>query len=406
MGTARLALRNLSRNRRRTLLTGIVIVAGVAFSIAGNGFQAGMDESIILAATDGTVGHVMARPRDYPTQGQQRPVDALLQLGPQTRTLLDAEAVAWTTRTWFAPTAAHGRDSLRVSAIGFDPVRDEQVFPRTHWKVEGSLPGTARPEVGVSPRVARLIGVGPGDTLVLQVRTHRGAINALEVTVSGIVSTGIPAQDMLGMWVPAPLAEALIAAEAPTHLSVKLDRRDTSEAFAARLQTSLGEGAEVVTWQDETAELLQMEQVKRNSLNLVVFVLLGLAAFGIANTILMAAHERVREIGTLRSLGMTEGGVVKLFLLEGSLTGLLGGVVGALLGGGLMAHWARHPFDFSQTYEQQQAALAVSALVYTRFELAHTLAAVAMGTIVAVIASLYPARVASRMSPAEAVRAS
>lgn len=401
---ARLALKNAWRSPRRTALTTTAIVAGVWLSILGKGFVAGTNESIIVAATDDTVGHVMARPADYPTQGLQHPVDRLLEVNDEVRRLLDQEAVAWTGRTYFAPIAAHGRDSLRVVGIAFDEARDEQVFPRTHWRVEGALP-VAENEVAVSPRVARLLRVSPGDPLVLQARTHRGAMNALTVQVSAIVRTGNPALDNLGLFAPQALSRQLLVAESPTHLSVKLRNRASSEAFAAKLSAGLGGGAEVVTWQSETAELLALQEIRVQSINMVVFILLALAGLGIANTILMAAHERVREVGTLRSMGMTEGGVIRLFLLEGALIGVVGGVIGALLGGGLVAHWAKNPIDLSEMIEQQGGSYSMSSLIYTQFDLTTTLAAVAMGIVVAVVASFYPARVASRMVPAEAVRA-
>jgi ABC-type lipoprotein release transport system permease subunit len=161
----------------------------------------------------------------------------------------------------------------------------------------------------------------------------------------------------------------------------------------------------VVTWRYETADLLAVQAIRRRALEFVVFILMALAAFGIANTILMAAHERVREVGTLRSMGMTEGGVLRLFLLEGALIGLFGGLLGALWGGALVAHWSKSPIDFSQVFERSQQSLSVSALVYTRFSPSVIAGAVVLGVVISILASIYPARVASRLVPAEAVRA-
>lgn len=403
--TPRLALRNFTRNKRRTLLTIVAVIAGVGISIIGRGFIEGLNESVIVAATDGTVGHVMARPAGYPTQALQRPVDELLELTNEARALLDRDADAWTTRTLFAPLAAFGSDSLRLTAIGFDPERDPSVFPRELWQLEGAMPDGSTRAVALSARIAELLGVKVGDSLVLQVRTHQGAMNALEVRVSALVRTGNPALDTLGVWVPQAVTRELIAADAPTHLSVKLDDRDQSAAFAKRLGEALGERAETVTWQSETAELVAVNEIRKTALNLLVFILLALSAFGIANTILMAAHERVREVGTLRSMGMTEGGVLRLFLLEGALLGVVGGVLGAALGGGLVRYWSNHPIDLSKAFEQTAGAgMSLSALIYTRFEWSTVVVAVLVGAVVALVASIYPARVASRMSPAEAVR--
>ncbi len=407
MTVARLALKNLWRSPRRSVLTTVAVVAGVGVLILGKGFIAGLDENIIVSAIDGTVGHVMARPKGYPTTGLQRPIDELLNVTDGARRLLDREAVAWTERLHFGPIAANGTDNLRVSAIGYDPERDPRVFPRDHWKLRGSWPAPDGDEVLVSQRVARLLRLEPGGRMILQVRTHRGAINALEVGVSGIVATGNSAIDMLGVLVPQSLARRLVAAEAPTHLSVKLADRDAAPSFARSLGAALGSEAEVVTWIDETADLLRVQQIRRRALDIIVFILMALAGFGIANTILMAAHERVREIGTLRSMGMTEGGVLRLFLFEGAVIGLVGSTLGALWGGGLVAWWARHPIDFSAMMERAQSGdLSFSALVYTQLSPATVGAAMLLGVAIAVLASIYPGRVAARMVPADAVRAS
>jgi putative ABC transport system permease protein len=405
MSLARLALKNLLRNRRRTILTTTTIVAGVGFFVLGQGFIDGMNENIIAGAVDGTVGHVSARPAGYPTHGHQHPVDVLLHVTPEARALLDREAVAWTERTIFAPLATSGSDSLRVMAIGYEPERDPHVFPRELWKVQGAMPRADGAEIGVSRGVGRLLELEPGDRLVLQVRTHKGALNALEVTVSGVVSANNAAIDGRGIFVPRALARTLLAADPPTHLAVKLERREAAAAFAPRLAAALGAQAEIITWEAETAELLSLQAVRKKALNFVVFILMALAAFGIANTILMAAYERVREVGTLRSMGMTEGGVLRLFLIEGGLMGLAGSLLGVLWGGGLVAWWSRHPIDFSEVFEKQMRGVSVSAFVYTHLQPGVIATAVVLGVLVAVVASLYPARVAARMVPAEAVRA-
>jgi putative ABC transport system permease protein len=405
MTTLRLAVRNLLRSPRRAVLTTVAVVAGVGVFILGEGFLSGMEENIVATTVDGSTGHVLVRPPDYPIQAGQHPVDVLVDLPPPARALLDRDAVAWTGRLLFAPTAAAGEDSLRALGIGYDPERDEAVFSRARWTIDGAMPRAGAREVAVSYRVARLLELAPGDPLVLQVRTHHGAMNALEVTISGRINTDNPAQDMFGIFVPLPLARELVATELPSHVAVRLRDRDRAPALAERLRAELGDAASVSTWIDETAELLELMAFRRKALNLIVFILLALAGLGIANTILMAAHERVREVGTLRALGMTEGGVVRLFVVEGALVGIVGSLLGALLGGAVVARWATHPLDFSAMLEDMGSSLPMSGWVYTRFDLTMIAAAVALGIAVATLASIYPARVASRMAPADAVRA-
>jgi hypothetical protein len=187
--------------------------------------------------------------------------------------------------------------------------------------------------------------------------------------------------------------------------AVRLGRRGDADAFAPKLKAALGGSAEVVTWRDETADLLRIQAIRRQALSFLVFILMAMAAFSIANTILMAARERVREVGTLRSMGMTEGGVLSLFLLEGSLIGFFGGLLGAVWGGGLIAYWSMNPINFSREMERMGHSLSFSALVYTRFSFGALAGGAVLGLVISVLASIYPARVASRMVPADAVRA-
>lgn len=405
MTTLRLATRNLQRSPRRTVLTMSAIIAGVGVFILGEGFVSGLTENVIVAAIEGTVGHVLARPAGYPTQPGQHPVDELLEITPAAKQLLDTEAEAWTTRTYFAPTVASGADALRAVAIGFDPARDPRVFSRETWKIRGALPQADQKAITVSPRVARLLDLQVGSRVILQVRTHRGAMNALDVAVSGILTTSNPALDSLGIFVPAALTRELLATDLSSHLSVKLNSRNAAESFRDALATALGPSASVVTWRTETEDLVRLQDVRRRALDLVMAILMALAAFGIVNTILMAAYERVREIGTLRSLGMTERGVLQLFVLEGLLMGVVGSVLGALWGSALTYYWSQHPIDFSKQIEQTGGTYSVSALVYTHLSPSVVLVTVSLGVLVAMVASIYPARVASRMSPADAVRA-
>jgi ABC-type lipoprotein release transport system permease subunit len=89
-----------------------------------------------------------------------------------------------------------------------------------------------------------------------------------------------------------------------------------------------------VTWVEETQGVRDLQRVRQRGLDLLVVVLLGMSAAGIANTVLMAAYERTREVGTLRAMGMNERAVLALFLAEGTMLGVVGGALGAAAGGG------------------------------------------------------------------------
>jgi putative ABC transport system permease protein len=133
-----------------------------------------------------------------------------------------------------------------------------------------------------------------------------------------------------------------------------------------------------------------------------------MAATGITNTVLMAAYERVGEIGMLRAMGMTRPAVLGLFILEGLVMGSVGGLIGGALGAGLVGYYATHGIDFSFLIDNAEAptgVLPMSAILYMEFSWGTVGAAMLFGVVVAALASLYPAWMAGSMQPAEAVRA-
>ncbi|MBA2320518.1 MAG: ABC transporter permease [Deltaproteobacteria bacterium] len=400
---ARLALLNLTRNVRRTALSLASIVAGVAVLILGKGFIGGIRENVIRAQVDTMSGHVLVRPAAYPTEGLSHPLDGLWQV-PEAFGR-DPEATGMTARTFFVPTAVHKTDSLRARGVVFDPATDPLVFPRDAWKIDGTVPVTAEDGVLVGRGVARLLRVVPGDRIVLQARTPAGAINALDVNVSGIFSLGSPAIDQLGIFVPRPLGEDLLRLEGrASHVLFRLADREHAAAFASRIAPQLPPGTEIRTWEDETAAMLRVQEIREAALNFLVIALLGMSGLGIVNTVLMAAYERVREIGTLQALGMTRSGVLRLFLLEGAMMGVVGSLVGAVIGASVVAYYGNVGIDLSSLIEKQGANLPISAILYLDFDPGLVVAAIAFGIATAVVASVYPAQVASRMVPADAVR--
>jgi putative ABC transport system permease protein len=279
--------------------------------------------------------------------------------------------------------------------VGLDPTTDEAVFPRDGFELDGSWDGLV-----LGARLARLVGASPGTPVVLQVRTSAGAINALSFEVAGVVKTRNPAIDNYAVLLPLDTAMELVQAPGPSDIAIRLDHRDEAGAVAKELGS---------TWQSETylegaGDLLEINRVRRKAIGFLVFMIMAIAATGIANTVIMATYERTREIGTLAALGMRPGDIRRLFLIEGGTMGLVAGCLGGVVGGAINAYWASVGLDFSALGESG-TALAFDTTLYTAFRWGPVAAGVLFGTVVAAVASLYPANWAARLDPAEAVRA-
>jgi putative ABC transport system permease protein len=407
----KLALKNVLRRYGRTSLSTVSIIAGVAILILGRGFVNGTTENIVRAQIDTMSGHLMAIPADYPGTGFRHPVDNLIEAPPEVSGWLDKNAKAWTRRTLFVARGVHGRDAMRLRMVGFDPATDAAVFPRRDWRIVGKAPVEEGDGVLISTGVAEIFGIEPGGAMIFETRTAEGAINALQLKVSGIVRTGNPVFDRIGCFVPQPVVDRLIIPGGRfSHLAARLDDRSDTDAAAAALANLYGDRAQVRTWAQEAQDLIELQALRRKVVDGIVLLLLLIAATGIANTVLMAAYERVREIGTLRAMGLTRGGVIALFVGEGAVMGVIGGALGALLGG--WGNWKLHTegMDLSSMIETAGSTgayqnIPLSVMLYTEWSSPTILWAAVFGLVVAVLASIYPAFVATRLAPADAVRA-
>ena len=130
---------------------------------------------------------------------------------------------------------------------------------------------------------------------------------------------------------------------------------------------------------------------------------MAIAATGITNTVIMAAYERIAEVGVLRALGMQKSDIRNMFLIEGSIMGLLAGLVGAILGGSANYYLSVEGIDLTE-HAKNVGELPFPTMIYSAFSIPQILLFVFIGASIALLASLWPAFHAVKINPAEAVR--
>jgi ABC-type lipoprotein release transport system permease subunit len=396
---AQMALRNLARNLGRTAITSITIVFGVALPILGWGMIDGIDENMLRASRQVTVGDVLLRPDAYPLDGIDFPLSDAAVPSPALAAKLDA-AGTWTSRAVFPARLVKGAESTRANGYAYDAAHDPEVFPRDTWTIDGSWPKAGpTPGVVLGRRLARLIDVKVGEAIVVEARTFPGALNALSFEVVGIVDTDNSAVDALGFWVDLAVAEEFLAlGGARTHIAL---RSGDPDATAAAL---VGQGWSTRTLAAECADLIEMNMIRRYALLFLVGIIFLIAGAGIANTVIMAAYERVREIGTLVALGMKKRDVSSLFLLEGAAMGFVAGTLGAMLGTLGVLYFQKNGIALGGVTESA-GNLSMASTLFTQFRLPPILIAWSFGLAISTLASIWPARFAANLNPADAVKA-
>lgn len=339
---ARLALRSVARNRRRTLLTVLVVAAGfLAMALAG-GFMAQTFTALSDAAIRGGLGHMQV----METKALQDQEDASLQLA-----LPDGEALAARLRALpqvaevlpriqFMGLLTNGTRSVAYIGTAVDPAREPAYMAVSdHIKDAQALPGGAGShwlsrapgarEALLGPGLAKSLGATLGSTLTLMATTKDGALNAVDVTVVGLLDQGVKDLNDRALVTSLDTAENLLDAEgARSRLSVVLKDPKRLDAGLAAVRGALGPGETAVPWTDLAAFFKQVRMLYFfifGFMGLVLFLVVWLAT---ANTLLMSVMERVREFGVLRALGLQPGQLVRLLQWEGAALGVLGGALG------------------------------------------------------------------------------
>ena len=303
-------------------------------------------------------------------------------------------------RLRFTGLASHGDTTLSFKGEGIEP-QPEAVVSRVMQLVKGqNLSPTDRTGLLVGQGLARRLGVKPGDTVALLVNTPGGGINAVEGPVRGVISTQVKAYDDVVLRLPISLARELVRAQGEHVWVLALADTALTDAVSTKLAALLPAA------QYEVAPWLELSDFYRKTVVLfkrqitVVEILIGvIVLFAISNTRIMGVMERTGEIGTMMAMGDTRAQILRLFLAEGCLLGVLGGVIGLVVGVGsalaISAVGIPMPPPPGRTEGYSGEILLTVPLVCAAFGLA----IVATGA-----ASLYPAWKASRLAIVDALR--
>ncbi|MBI5446515.1 MAG: ABC transporter permease [Deltaproteobacteria bacterium] len=345
MTLAKIAFRNVLKNRRRSLITILAIGFGFMAVAMFKGYTHNSYQKITLGAVFREApGHLVVFKKGFLEEGKIDPAKYLFS-GEQVealRRLLRAEpAVVWTApKLALSGLITNGDTSTIFIADAMDPVEERAIwafFPGPSASRREALPASTPFASLLGPQLARLLRLRVGDGAVLMATTRAGQMNAVDVQVAGFCPTISDAIDDKYLKIPLSLARNLYDFDGADRICVLLRDERLTGPVKASLSRTLGAQTglqlDIRTWAD-----LSLYYQKVKSFLDVVFlfifsIVMVIAVMGTFNTMSMAVYERTREIGTLRALGLKPRSVVRLFATEGALLGLLGSLLGSALTG-------------------------------------------------------------------------
>jgi ABC-type lipoprotein release transport system permease subunit len=396
----KMAWRDLGRNRRRTFFSMLALAFGVALLVFMASFVAGEMRGALQTSIKLQSGHLQVRAASYNEDKTSLAWEDLVEnpdaLAAQIAAMPEVQVA--TPRLYATGIVVAGDTSTGVRVLGIDPASAASA-PFRDGVVSGHfLTADDRSGLLMGQTLADKLRLAPGDTINLLVNTSNGDVDQQPFAIRGLYSTGTPAYDESTVFLPLGKAQAITRAE--NHASVifiLLKDQAQTDAVAAALQAP---AYQVKTFVQLNPLLSEFEQYANVYMYLFYLIVLGITATVIVNTLVMSVFERTREIGILAAMGMRGRRIMAMFFAESSLLAVGGIVMGAVLGSLLSAYVQRYGFFIG---EIGMTGILIGERIYTYLTLNDVVTLAIMAFVITLLAALYPAWLAAKMEPVEAL---
>jgi putative ABC transport system permease protein len=448
MNNFKLAVRGVTRNKRRSLITIAAIAVALMMIVVINSLMDGMYGMLNDKAVEAS-GHVQVYAPGYYDEKRTLPTDISIgHLNRVMETLRDTPGVAdLTAQITFGGLATFAGNEIGGVFIGIEP----EAAGRIHRYADKVMEGRYLDEGDadgclVGYRLAELLGLKLGDVLTVVTRTAYGALTAIDLSVVGIVATMNPMIDESGalmllsdaqtyLELPDAATAVIVNGDDPMESGALKEKvtaaltaefgpqSDTGGSAAApeetpalageqqpegstepeEVESPTREGFEAYTWQELSYILVEMAQLQQGIIGIIRAIMIILAMAMIISTMLTNVFERTREIGVLMAMGAKGRQVMGLFLGETAVLGFLGSFFGVVIGTGLGLILQNVGIDFGEGLSTMMT-IPMDSVIYGLVTPEMVIQAFILGIIVSVIAGLYPAAKAARLQPTRALR--
>ena len=413
----KIAIRNLLRYKRRTLLTASLIAIGVVFVLLFVAVTGSFKSMMIGQITDSMLGHLQVHRRGYLASIENLPLNMNLKLQAYQKVedmlTNQPEVEAVSPRIKFGGIFSTFVETTSIRLNGVYPDRELKAVPLLASRLsKGEKGSLKRGEIWIPDLMSRSMKVNLGDTVVIIATNKDGSVNGKQFKVAGVLEnvTGPGGRD--GYIHIEDAVEVLRMEEMEiSEIAIRLKNFNKVIAFTERLENLLSKEVSKQGSKEASKQGTSMFEVHSweklspfyniaRMIDIMTFfiriMLIAIVLISIMNVMIMAVYERIREIGTIAAIGTLPGKILSMFVLEGFCLGLVGAVAGTILGlitmvvinhSGMTFEFGRQILMLSASIDPMEV-LMISGIVI----------------VISVIASLQPALKASRMEPIKALR--
>jgi putative ABC transport system permease protein len=405
MKLVHVALRNITRNKRRSILSGVAIAVASMSIVFLFALVQGMRDDMAHNLTTYYTGEVRIRNEKYEQYERYNPIHLTVDWETIDNTLQDIpEVTGYVPRITFGSAFYINGGNHPAVGIGADFAREAEYQDLDAILKEGRIPAKGANEMLIGAVLARDLKVSLGDKVTIISTTAARGNNAITLEIVGIAAFPVAALNAQFFWAPLDRVQYFLRMDNEVQevlVTVDDDERESAALIKERLETATGKPLEVKAYND-ISMMYGFIEIAQFIYYIIGIFFLILGSTVIINTTMMVIYERMREIGTLSALGMHGKELTMLFFLEGGFISALGAAVGVLMGTAITLYLGKVGVNFTDALSGID--MEISSILYPKFNIWTTIIVYIYSVVVSAATTMIPSRRASKIEPVEALR--
>ncbi|MBU4227993.1 FtsX-like permease family protein [bacterium] len=409
MFSFKLGLKNLTRQKRRNVITIMVIAFAFFGYLFMDSVMGGMEEMSFSNIKNYDTGNIQVVHPEYWEDREKLPLENLIYINQDTLDNIKNTngLLGVSPELRFKANLNNGIDEAAVLGLGISPEQYKKVFATQNYIFEGSMfaPGESKAVIGV--KLAELMDLKINDYITLLIRTKEDTFNTIDVEIAGLFEAPNPITNNGVVFVPLDIAQqALNVGNGVSLLALKTASGDEDKIIKALTDGFKNKDLDLkaYSWREPAESIIALSTAKKGGAATILSVVLLIGMIGIINNVILSALERTGEIGMMKALGMREWEIVFVFMVEATGIGILGGLAGCLIGFAGVGLMAKYGFDLSYMGgDMSEYGIPILDKIYGTWNYPAFSFLFILSVIVALLSSIVPAYWAAHKDPVKAI---
>jgi ABC-type lipoprotein release transport system permease subunit len=399
-----LAWRNLWRNKRRTIIASASVFFAVILALVMRSMQEGSYDYMVDASVSMYTGYIQVHAKDY---WDKRSIDKSMEYN-QTKIneLSETEHVTLVNpRLESFSLISYGNVTKVASIVGIDPQIENRMTKLKSKLVSGKYLTKDSKGLMIAQGLAKLLGVGVGDSVVLYGQGYHGVTAAGQIPIEGTVKFTLPSLNNSMVYLSLGYSQWFFATgNKITTLSIMIDKADEINTVYTEVRKHFDKKYEVMTWSELMPELVQSIEVDNAGGIIMLGILYVIIGFGIFGTVMMMTAERTREFGILISVGMKKWRLNLVSFFESMFLSFIGVMAGVIVTIPILYYLHRNPILLTGETADMMLKFGLDPIMPFRFAPNIFIDQFLTVLVIAMISALYPLSYIRKLRPVSAMR--